>query len=212
MRGYDRAVVDGIVAHVCELLDQLEDQAAAFGEERDREHQLREQTESDLEQLRKSNGETEVRLREVTGERDELAGVLEAAAREREEFANALKAITEERDERIAYTERIERELARCRDVESSLTHAFAAAERAGSEVRAQAERDAAAVLEHAQKEAHDLIGAAAAERDRVLADAFRIRAMLESARAAFDDLSPRTAPDTREPAGPDTFPSGDAS
>jgi cell division initiation protein len=95
--------------------------------------------------------------------------------------------------ERAEYADRIEQlqgELARHRDLETLLRTTLVSAEKSAHELKAQAKRESQLVVEEAHAEARGVTRAAAAERERLLADARKIRALLEAALDAVEDAS----------------------
>ncbi len=95
--------------------------------------------------------------------------------------------------ERAEYADRIEQlqsELARHRDLETLLRTTLVSAEKSAHELKAQTKRESQLVVEEAHAEAREVTRAAAAERERLLADARKIRALLEAALDAVEDAS----------------------
>ena len=93
--------------------------------------------------------------------------------------------------ERADYADRIEQlqaELARHRDLETLLRTTLVSAEKSAHELKARAKREADLVLEEALAEARTATRAAAIERERLLAEARKIRALLEAALDAVGD------------------------
>jgi cell division initiation protein len=84
--------------------------------------------------------------------------------------------------------EQLESELARHRDLETLLRTTLVSAERSAHELKDQARREAGIILDEAHAEARAVTRAAAAERERLLADARKVRALLEAALDAVDD------------------------
>jgi cell division initiation protein len=84
--------------------------------------------------------------------------------------------------------EQLEGELARHRDLETLLRTTLVSAERSAHELKDQARREAGIILDEAHAEARAVTRAAAAERERLLADARKVRALLEAALDAVDD------------------------
>ena len=84
--------------------------------------------------------------------------------------------------------EHLEGELARHRDLETLLRTTLVSAERSAHELKDQARREAGIILDEAHAEARAVTRAAAAERERLLADARKVRALLEAALDAVDD------------------------
>ncbi len=95
--------------------------------------------------------------------------------------------------ERAEYADRIEQlqtDIARHRDLETLLRTTLVTAEKSAHELKAQAKREADLVLEEAHAEARAVTREALAERERLLADARKVRALLEAALDAVDDAS----------------------
>ena len=107
---------------------------------------------------------------------EEIAQSFEETWRERAEFADRI--------------EQLQSELARHIELETLLRTTLVSAERSAHEQRAQAKKDADLVLEEAHAEAREVTRAAMAERERLLADARKIRALLEAALDAVQDAS----------------------
>ena len=107
---------------------------------------------------------------------EEIAQSFEETWRERAEFADRI--------------EQLQSDLARHVELETLLRTTLVSAERSAHEQRAQAKKDADLVLEEAHAEAREVTRAAMAERERLLADARKIRALLEAALDAVQDAS----------------------
>ena len=105
---------------------------------------------------------------------EDIAASFEAVWRERADFADRI--------------EQLEGELARHRDLETLLRTTLVSAERSSHELKDQARREAGIVVEEAHAEARAVTRAAAAERERLLAQARKIRALLEAALDAVED------------------------
>src|SRR6188472_1142196 len=93
--------------------------------------------------------------------------------------------------ERADFADRIEQlegELARHRDLETLLRTTLVSAERSAHELKDQARREAGIVLDEAHAEARAVTRAALAERERLLAEARKVRALLEAALDAVED------------------------
>jgi len=84
--------------------------------------------------------------------------------------------------------EQLESELARHRDLETLLRTTLVSAERTSHELKDQARREAGIILEEAHAEARAVTRVAMAERERLLAEARKVRALLEAALDAVDD------------------------
>jgi cell division initiation protein len=105
---------------------------------------------------------------------DEIAESFEEVWRQRADFADRI--------------EQLESELARHRDVETLLRSTLVSAERSAHEQKDQARREAGLIVEEAHAEARAVTRAAAAERERLLAESRKVRALLEAALDAVDD------------------------
>lgn len=103
------------------------------------------------------------------------------------EIAESFEEVWRERAEFADRIEQLEQELARHRDLETLLRTTLVSAERTSHELRGQARREAGIVLEEAHAEARAVTRAAAAERERLLAEARKVRALLEAALDAVD-------------------------
>jgi cell division initiation protein len=107
---------------------------------------------------------------------EEIEQSFEETWRERAEFADRI--------------EHLQSELQRHRELETLLRTTLVSAERSAHEQRAQAKKEADLVLEEAHAEARSVTRAAMAERERLLGEARKIRALLEAALDAVQDAS----------------------
>jgi cell division initiation protein len=107
---------------------------------------------------------------------EEIAQSFEETWRERAEFADRI--------------EQLHTEVERHRDMEAMLRTTLVSAERSAHEQRAQAKKEADLVVEEAHAEARSVTREAIAERERLLAEARKIRALLEAALDAVEDAS----------------------
>ncbi|HZR92349.1 MAG TPA: DivIVA domain-containing protein [Gaiellaceae bacterium] len=113
-----------------------------------------------------------------------------AVERVLEEVADSFEAVWKERAELADRVEALEADVARHREVEDLLRTTLVSAERACQELREQASREAAAIVEEAHRAARGITSDARAERERLLLDAGRIRAILRSALDTVEDAS----------------------
>ncbi len=98
--------------------------------------------------------------------------------------------------------DRLEAEVARCKELEVLLRKSLVSAERAAAELRAQAGREADTIVEEARVRARDIVAVAEVERERVRADTRRLKALEADVRArcraflaaAIDRLEAETA------------------
>jgi len=95
--------------------------------------------------------------------------------------------------ERADYADRIEQlqaDLARHRELEALLRTTLVSAERSAHEQKAQAKKEADLIVEEAHAEARAVTRAASIERERLLADARKVKALLAAALDAVEDAS----------------------
>ena len=93
--------------------------------------------------------------------------------------------------------EQLELELTRYRELEVLLRTTLVSAERAASELREQAKREAGVILSEAHSEARSITREATAERERLLVEARRARALLRAALANVEDAEGQPRPAT---------------
>ncbi|HSC51883.1 MAG TPA: DivIVA domain-containing protein [Gaiellaceae bacterium] len=114
------------------------------------------------------------------------------------EIAESFEEVWRERAEFADRIEQLEGELARHRDLETLLRTTLVSAERSAHELKDQARREAGIVIQEAHAEAREVTRAAAAERERLLAEARRVRALLEAALDTVDDADAEAEPRTQ--------------
>jgi len=119
---------------------------------------------------------------------DEIAESFEEVWRQRADFADRI--------------EQLESELARHRDVETLLRSTLVSAERSAHEQKDQARREAGLIVEEAHAEARVVTRAAAAEREHLLAESRKVRALLEAALDAVGDGLHEHGPEAGAEAG----------
>jgi cell division initiation protein len=107
-----------------------------------------------------------------------------------EDIARSFEDVWRERADFADRIEQLEGELARHRDLETLLRTTLVSAERSAHEQKDQARREAGLILEEAHAEARAVTRAAAAERERLLAETRKVRALLEAALDAVDDAA----------------------
>jgi cell division initiation protein len=107
-----------------------------------------------------------------------------------EEIERSFEEVWRERAEYADRIEQLQSELARHRDLETLLRTTLVSAEKSAHELKAQAKREADLVLQEAHAEAREATRSAVAERERLLAEARKIRALLEAALDAVEDAS----------------------
>jgi cell division initiation protein len=104
------------------------------------------------------------------------------------EIADSFEEVWRQRADYADRIEQLESELSRHRDLESLLRTTLVSAERSAHELKDQAKREAELVIGEAHAEARSVTREAAAARERLLAEARKIRALLEAALDAVDD------------------------
>ena len=105
-----------------------------------------------------------------------------------EEVKESFEEVWCERAELRDKVEQLEADLARHREVEALLRETLMSAERTSHELKDQARRDAERIINAAHSEARSITQEALAERERLAAEAARVRALLESALAIVDE------------------------
>jgi cell division initiation protein len=105
------------------------------------------------------------------------------------DVVESFEEVWRERADLAERVEQLESELQRHRDVEVLLRTTLVSAERAGEELKEQARREADLVLSESHAEARAITRGALAERERLLGDCHRVRAMLGSALVTLDHI-----------------------
>jgi cell division initiation protein len=118
-----------------------------------------------------------------------------------EDVAASFEDVWRDRADLSDKVEHLEQELVRFRELEALLRTTLVSAERASQELKEQARRESELVLTEAHAEAREITRRALAEREHLVADARRIRALLQSALDALDDSQRDGADEEREAA-----------
>ena len=105
-----------------------------------------------------------------------------------EEIVDSFEEVWRERADLQDKNERLESDIARYRDLETLLRKTLVTAERSAEELHEQARRETDVVLAEARVEARKITQDAFAERERLRAEASRIRALLRSALEITDE------------------------
>jgi cell division initiation protein len=105
-----------------------------------------------------------------------------------EEIAASFEAVWRERADFSDRIEQLERDLERHHDLETLLRTTLVSAEKSAHELKDQARREAAIMLAEAHAEARAVTRAASSERERLLAEARKVRALLEAALDSVED------------------------
>lgn len=130
---------------------------------------------------------TPVELHHIELRRGLLGYRRQAVDRLLEEIAESFEEVWRERAEYADRIEQLQSDLARHRDLETLLRTTLVTAEKSAHELRDQAQREAHLVVEEAHAEARSVTRVAAAERERLHAEARRVRALLEAALDTVD-------------------------
>ena len=104
------------------------------------------------------------------------------------EIADSFEEVWRQRADFADRIEQLEGELSRHRDLESLLRTTLVSAEKSAHELKDQAKREAELIVGEAHAEARAVTRAAAAERERLLAESRKVRALLEAALDAVED------------------------
>jgi cell division initiation protein len=104
------------------------------------------------------------------------------------EITDSFENVWRERADLEDKVEQLEGELARHRDLESLLRATLTSAEKAAHELKDEARRKARLILEEAHAGAREITRESVAERERLVADARRVRALLASALEVVDE------------------------
>lgn len=111
-----------------------------------------------------------------------------------EEVKESFEEVWREREELRDRVEELEAAIAQHREVEGLLRETLLQAERTAHDVKGQAQSEAEQIVKGAHTEARSITQEALAERERLAADAARVRAVLESALAIVDEAPPSEA------------------
>ena len=130
---------------------------------------------------------TPVEIRHVTFRRGLLGYRRSAVDTVLREIVDSFEAVWRERADFADKVENLETELTRFRELEALLRATLVSAERAAAELREQAQREADLIVHEAHTEARSITRAATAERERLLTEARRVRALLGSALASVE-------------------------
>jgi cell division initiation protein len=99
-----------------------------------------------------------------------------------DEVAASFEDVWRERADLADKVEQLEDDLVRYKELEGLLRTTLVSAEKASAEMREQARREADLIVSEAHAEARTVLRRATAERERLLAEAERVRALLRGA------------------------------
>ena len=117
------------------------------------------------------------------------------------EVADSFEDVWRDRADLVDKVEQLESDLVRYRELETLLRTTLVSAERAAHELKDAARREAALIVDEAHGEARRITHAAAAERERLLAETRRLRALLAGALETLADEAPGADAPRREAA-----------
>ncbi len=103
-----------------------------------------------------------------------------------EEVQRSFEDVWRDRADLRDEVDRLEGEVARYREVDVLLRNSLVAAERAADELRAQAGKEAAVILEEARVRAREIAAEAEGERERIRAEIRRLKALEGEVRAGY--------------------------
>jgi cell division initiation protein len=109
-----------------------------------------------------------------------------------EEVADSFEDVWRDRADLADNVEHLEAELVRYRELEALLRATLVSAERAASELKEQARREAELIVGDAKNEARSITRRARAETEYLEAETRRLRSQLRSALEALDDAGAR--------------------
>lgn len=105
-----------------------------------------------------------------------------------EEIADSFETVWRDRADLADKVEQLEGDLVRYRELENLLRATLVSAERAAHELKSQAAREAELIVDEAHAEARSIMRSASGERERLTAEANRVRALMRAALEALDE------------------------
>jgi cell division initiation protein len=130
---------------------------------------------------------TPVEIQHITFGKTLLGYKASAVDRLLAEIAASFEDVWRERADLTDKVEHLEAELVRFRELESLLRQTLVSAERAGSETREQAKKEADLVVQEAHAEAREILRRASAENERLSVESRRMRERLRLALASLE-------------------------
>ncbi len=111
-----------------------------------------------------------------------------------DEVADSFESVWRDRAELVERVEALEAELGRHVELEALLRATLVSAERASQDMREQARREGEVIIGEANTEARRVLREAIGDKERLLGEVRRIRALLRSALEVVDDVPPDEA------------------
>ena len=149
---------------------------------------------------------TPVELRHVRMGRAFLGYKRDETDRVLEDVADSFEEVWRDRGELADKVEEIEKQLADFKQRETLLANTLISAERAASEAKDLAKREAEVIVAEAHQEARSIIRTAQTERERLFAESRRVETLLRAALGMVEEAGPDGAP-LRDPLHPETWP-----
>jgi cell division initiation protein len=131
---------------------------------------------------------TPVEIRHVKLRRALLGYGRDAVDRLLEEVIASFEDVWRDRADLADRVEQLETDLGRYRDLEGLLRATLVTAERAATELKEQAQREADLIVREAHAASRSITRGAAEEREHLLVEARRVRAILRAALATADE------------------------
>jgi cell division initiation protein len=122
------------------------------------------------------------------------------------EIAESFEDVWRERADLADKVEQLEGDLVRFRELEALLRTTLVSAERAGTEMKEQARREADLILTEAHAEARKVQRDAIGENERLVAESRRLRTALRMALETLEDVAPDEVPQVEDD-GQNTWP-----
>jgi cell division initiation protein len=132
---------------------------------------------------------TPVEIRHVNLGRGLLGYRRSATDRLLDEIVESFEDVWRDRADLAERVEQLESDLVRYRELETLLRTTLVSAERAAGELKEQAKREADLIVTEAQAEGRGITRRARAERDQLVRDSQRARALLASALATLEPV-----------------------
>jgi len=148
---------------------------------------------------------TPVEIRHVKFSRGLRGYKRDAVNKTLEEIALSFEDVWRERGDLADRVEQLETEIERLREREDLLKETLIAAERNAVEVKEAAQKQSDVVVAEAHAEARSITRGAHMERERMIAEARRVRALLRSALDLVDESQTPTGDAPAEPVQPET-------
>jgi cell division initiation protein len=136
-----------------------------------------------------------VEIRHVTLKKSFFGGYRKKRVNELlDEVADSFEEVWREREDLRDTVHQLETELRRHRELESLLRETLVTAEKSVIELKDQARSEAELVVREAHTAARSITQDALAERDRLMGEAIRVRALLQAALTSVEESEPAHA------------------